>query len=86
MLKQAFGDNSVGQTQTYDWYKRLKNGQTSTDDDDHSGRPSTGMTPENDVKIRDMSLQDCRQTIQTSVKTLEICYGTCQRILSLINY
>jgi hypothetical protein len=23
MLKQAFGDNSLGQTQTYDWYKRV---------------------------------------------------------------
>jgi hypothetical protein len=43
MLKQAFGDNSLGQTQTYDWYKHFKNGQTSTDDDDHLGRPSTGI-------------------------------------------
>jgi hypothetical protein len=34
MLKQAFGDNSLGQTQTYDWYKRFKNGRKSTDDDD----------------------------------------------------
>jgi hypothetical protein len=24
MLKQAFGDNSLGQTQTYAWYKRFK--------------------------------------------------------------
>jgi hypothetical protein len=32
MLKQAFGDNSLGQTQTYDWYQRFKNGRTSTDD------------------------------------------------------
>ncbi|PNF22065.1 hypothetical protein B7P43_G09729 [Cryptotermes secundus] len=38
MLKKAFGDNSLGQTQTYDWYKRFKNGRTSTDDDDRSGR------------------------------------------------
>jgi hypothetical protein len=29
MLKQVFGDSSLGQTQTYDWYKRFKNGQTS---------------------------------------------------------
>jgi hypothetical protein len=26
MLKQAFGDNSLGQTQSYDWYKHFKNG------------------------------------------------------------
>jgi hypothetical protein len=36
MLNQAFGDNSLGQTQTYDWYKRFKNGRTSTDGDDLS--------------------------------------------------
>jgi hypothetical protein len=26
MLKQAFGDSSLGQAQTHDWYKRFKNG------------------------------------------------------------
>jgi hypothetical protein len=36
MLKQAFGDNSLDQTQSYDWYKRFRYGQTSTDDDDYS--------------------------------------------------
>jgi hypothetical protein len=46
MLKQASSDNSLGQTQTYDWYSRLKNGRTSTDHDDSSGRPSTGITPD----------------------------------------
>jgi hypothetical protein len=43
MLKQAFGASSLGQTQTYDWYKRFKNGRTSTDDDDSSGRPPIFM-------------------------------------------
>jgi hypothetical protein len=28
MLKQAFGDYSLGQTQTYDWYEYFKNGRT----------------------------------------------------------
>jgi hypothetical protein len=26
MLKQAFGDDALGQTQTYDWINRFKNG------------------------------------------------------------
>jgi hypothetical protein len=29
MLKQAFGDNGLGQTQTCNWYKSLKNDRTS---------------------------------------------------------
>jgi hypothetical protein len=36
-LKQAFGDNTLGQTQTYNWYKCFKNGRTSTNDEDHLG-------------------------------------------------
>jgi hypothetical protein len=27
MFRQAFGDNRLGQIQTYDWYKRFKNGE-----------------------------------------------------------
>ncbi|PNF37365.1 hypothetical protein B7P43_G17725, partial [Cryptotermes secundus] len=65
-----------------DWYKGLKNGQTSTDDDDRSGRTSTGTTPENVVKVRDLILQDRRVTIQDLCNTLGLSYGTCQRILS----
>ncbi|PNF31131.1 hypothetical protein B7P43_G15526 [Cryptotermes secundus] len=82
MLKQAFGDNSLGQTQIYDWYKHFKNGRTSTDDDDHLGWPSTGTTPGNVAKVRDMILQDRRLTIQDLCNTLGLSYGTCQRILS----
>jgi hypothetical protein len=29
MLKEAFGDNDLGQTQTYEQFKRFKNGQMS---------------------------------------------------------
>jgi hypothetical protein len=33
MLKTAFGNEAFGLTQTYEWWKRFKDGQTSTDDD-----------------------------------------------------
>ncbi|PNF18540.1 hypothetical protein B7P43_G08515 [Cryptotermes secundus] len=84
MLEQAYGDNSLGQTQTYNWYKRFKNGRTSTDDDEHLGQPSTGTTPENVVKVRDLILQDRRLSIQDLCNTLGLSYGTCQRILHLM--
>jgi hypothetical protein len=63
MLKQAFGDNSLGQTQTWDLYRHLKNCRTSTDDDDRSGHPSAGIASENVMKVRDLILQDRRLTI-----------------------
>jgi hypothetical protein len=30
MLKEAFGDNAVGQTQTCEWFKLFKNSQSMT--------------------------------------------------------
>jgi len=37
MLKEAFDDNAVGQTQTYEWFKRFKNGWTSVNVEEHFG-------------------------------------------------
>jgi len=36
MLKEAFGDNALGQTQMYKWLKHSKNGWMSGDDEEHS--------------------------------------------------
>jgi len=36
MLKEAFGDNSLGQMQTYEWFKRLKKGRMLVDDEERS--------------------------------------------------
>jgi hypothetical protein len=82
MIKQAFGDDALGQTQTYDWFNRFKNGRTSIDDDERSGRPSTGTTPENVAKVREVIREDRRRMIQDVCNILVLLYGTCQRILS----
>ncbi|KDR17950.1 hypothetical protein L798_08168 [Zootermopsis nevadensis] len=47
MSVEAFGENAVSQSKTFLWYKRFKDGRTSVDDDERSGRPSTSTTPEN---------------------------------------
>jgi hypothetical protein len=36
MLKEAFGDNALGRTHTYEWFKRFKNRWMSVDDEEHS--------------------------------------------------
>jgi histone-lysine N-methyltransferase SETMAR len=53
MLKEAFGDNAMSQSKTCLWYKSFKDGRTSVDDDERSGRPSTSTTPEKIAKVRD---------------------------------
>ena len=47
MLKIAFGEEAMCRTQTYEWWKRFKEGRTSVDDDPRSGRPSTSKTDDN---------------------------------------
>jgi hypothetical protein len=56
MLKEAFGDNALGLTQTYEWFKRFKNGWMSVDDDKRSGRPSSRTTIKNVAKVREAIL------------------------------
>ena len=38
MLKIAFGEEAMCRTQTYEWWKRFKEGRTSVDDDPRSGQ------------------------------------------------
>jgi len=59
MLKEAFGDNALGRTQTNEWFKCFKNGRMSVDDE-HSGRPSTGTMARNLAKVREAILEDQR--------------------------
>jgi hypothetical protein len=37
MLKQAFGDEAMSRTETHEWYKPFKGGQTSVEDNECSG-------------------------------------------------
>jgi hypothetical protein len=63
MLKEAFGDNALGLTQTYEWFKCLKYRQMSVNNDECSGRPLTGTTTENVTKVNEATLEDRRRTI-----------------------
>jgi hypothetical protein len=37
MLREAYSDDPLSQTTTYEWFKRFKNGRTLTDDDEWPG-------------------------------------------------
>jgi hypothetical protein len=52
MLRETFGDHSLSWTAVFDWHLCFKAGRVSTEDDKHSGRPSTSRTTENIEKIR----------------------------------
>jgi hypothetical protein len=63
VLKETFGDNALGLTQTYGWFKGFKRGWMSVDDDERSGLPSPGTTTENVAKVQEAILEDRRQMI-----------------------
>jgi len=46
MLKDAFGEEALSQTRTFEWFKHFKDGRETVEDDKHSGRLSTCKTPE----------------------------------------
>jgi hypothetical protein len=82
MLQEAFGDNAMSQSKTFLWYKRFKEGRTSVDDDERSGRPSTSTTPENIANVREAILADRRRTIHDVCEIVRLSYGTVKRILA----
>lgn len=81
MFKQSFGDVALSQT---NWFKRLRNGLTSLDDDKRLRRSSTSTTPKNAGKMREGILEDSRRTIHDTriFNIVLLSYGPCQRILS----
>jgi len=58
MLKEAFGEQALSQARTFDWFKRFKDGRECVKDDKHSGRPSTGTTPEITAEVLQVILED----------------------------
>ena len=83
MLKQAFSDSCMSRSRTFGWFGRLKNGRTSTANDDPSGRPSTATTHSKVEQVRAAVNQDRRRrTIHDLCAEVGIGYGSCQRILT----
>ena len=70
----------MSQSKTFLWYKRFKDGRTSVDDDERSGRPSTSTAPENVEKVRKAIIADRRQNIYDVCEIVRLSYGTVQRI------
>jgi hypothetical protein len=81
VLKEAFGDNALGLTQTYERFKRFKNWRLSVDNDERSG-PSTRTMTRNVAKVWQANLEDWRLTIHNGCDIVKLSYGTWQQILS----
>jgi transposase len=72
MLKIAFGEDAICRTQTYEWWKRFKEGRTSVDDDQRSGRPSTSKTDDNVANVREVIRSNRRLTVREVAEEVNI--------------
>ena len=82
MLKIAFGEEAMCRTQTYEWWKRFKEGRTSVDDDPRSGRPSTSKTDDNVAKVREVIRSNRRLTVREVAEEVSISKTVCHEILT----
>lgn len=84
MLKQVYGEDAMSRTRCFEWHSRFKNGRTSLDDDERSGRPLTCNTPENVEKIRQIVHDDRRITIRHIADIVNMSFGEVQMIVTSI--
>ena len=82
MLKEAFGEQALSQARTFGWFKHFEDGRESVEDRKHSGRPSTRTTLEMIAKVREVILEDTRQTIHGVRNHFGLSYGSCRSILA----
>jgi hypothetical protein len=48
---------------TYEWFKRFKNGRTSMDDHEQSGRPSTSRSKPLIAQVKNIIHGNCQLTV-----------------------
>jgi len=82
MLKTAFGEQTMGCSQTFQWFSRFKAGRISTDDDERSGRPVSSSTSEMIERVRQIIREDHRRTIDEISMLAGIIHGTWHKILT----
>ena len=41
LLEQAYGEDAMGRTQVFEWFRRFKEGRTSVESDPRSGHRET---------------------------------------------
>ena len=64
LLQQVYGEDAMGRTQVFDWFRRFKEGRTSVESDLRSGRPSTSRNEEMIAKVRTIFRNNRRLTVR----------------------
>jgi len=82
LLQQAYGEDSMGHTQVFDWFRRFIGCRTSVDSDPRSGRHSTSRNEEIIAKARKIFRNNKRLTVREIADDCGISVGSCDAILT----
>ena len=77
LLQQAYGEDAMGDTQVFDWFRRFKEGRNSVESDPRSGRPSTSRKEEMIAKVRKILRNNRRLTVREIADDCGISVGSC---------
>ena len=81
-IQQAFLDEAMSATQIKEWYNKFKEGRTSVESDQRSGRPSTCRNKVVINKVNDLIQDDRRLTVREIGDELNISKDSAHAILT----
>jgi AraC-like DNA-binding protein len=82
IIQKAFGNEAMGCTQVKEWFRHFKEGWTSAESDEHSGRPSTSRNQVMIDKVLSAMLDNRRITIRELSDEMGLSFGLIQSILT----
>jgi transposase len=80
-LRAVYGEQCMSRSRVYDWFKRFKDGRTSTDNNSRSGRPATAVCDENIGRVNELIRGDRRITVKDIMATLSIGANAANEII-----
>ena len=82
LLQKAYGEDAMGRTQVFEWFRRFKEGRTSVESNPRSGRPSTSRNEEMIAKVRKIFRNNWKLTVREIADDCGISVGSCYAILN----
>jgi len=82
LLNQAYGEDCMGQTHCYEWFKCFKAGRMSVGEDPRPGRPSTSTSNDRVERVCAVICGNRRLTVRKVADEVGISIGSCHQIFS----
>nr|CAI5822273.1 unnamed protein product [Callosobruchus analis] len=81
LLREMYGEKSMGKATVYTWIKRFSEGRTNVIDNERTGRPTTARTYNSVDKVKGLVQTNPRRTLRNMMFRMSISKGTIARIL-----